>query len=104
MYPWFLWHEGLAEIVARREAKSSLGYVGLERFALYNLFALARLKRRRPPLVCLNDNFGARASPRAVAVVRRFLEAEFPIPSRFERASEPAREAGASHLQPPALG
>jgi len=86
MYPWFLFHEGLAEAVPTGEARRALGYFGLERHAVYNALGLALLRYRRPPFVCLNDNFGARPPARSVAVARRFLQNLFPEPSRYELA------------------
>jgi hypothetical protein len=90
MYPYFLWHEGHARLLPPTQAKLSLGYVGLERFALYNALTLTRLHLRRPKLVCLNDNF-EHAPPRsAVEIVRHFLRRWFPAPSRFERIDSDA--------------
>jgi hypothetical protein len=85
MYPYFLWHEGLAERLPAARVRRDVGYLGLENFAPYNALALAWLALKRPKLVCLNDNYGARPRASAVRVVSAFLARTFPVASRFER-------------------
>jgi hypothetical protein len=86
MYPYYLWHEGLAERLPASRVRRDVGYWGLENFAPYNALGLAWLGLRRPKLVCLNDNYGARPRASAVRVVAEFLARTFPVPSRFERS------------------
>jgi len=85
MYPYFLWHEGLASPASPQKVRRDAGYLGLERFAAYNAVGLALLAAKRPKFLCLNDNFGHNPKEAAVRVVRRFLERAYPVPSRFER-------------------
>ena len=47
---------------------------------------LARIARRRPRFICLNDDLGFPADPAVVAEVRAFLAQMFPQPSSFETA------------------
>jgi len=82
LYPHFLVEEGRG-VVADARAHAS-AYHPLNNVTLFQRLALARLRRRRPMFLCLNDNYGARPNPRAVAVARAFLERMFPERSRFE--------------------
>lgn len=46
--------------------------------------ALARIARRRPRFICLNDDQGDEPNPDVGAIVRRFLADLYPRPSSFE--------------------
>lgn len=46
---------------------------------------LARTEKRRPPLICLNDDQGDHPHPEVVAMVQSFLERYYPRPSPWER-------------------
>lgn len=85
LYPYHLLHTGRAVFAPKEEVRSVTGYVGLERWALWNALQLARIGRRQPRFVTLNDNFGPAPAPRALEVVRRWLDEQFPTPSRYER-------------------
>jgi hypothetical protein len=52
--------------------------------------ACARLLRRTPALLCLNDDQRANPNPGVVAAVRTFLATLFPSPSSFEAQSSSA--------------
>ena len=49
--------------------------------------ALARIARRRPRFLCLNDDLGPHADDAVVQIVREFLDGLFPHPSSFEQVS-----------------
>ena len=86
LYPHYLLEErrgvpaGLATTL-RRSA-----YHPLNNVTLFQRASFVRLRTQRPMFVCLNDNYGGRPSPSAVAVARAFLQREFPERSRFEQA------------------
>ena len=61
------------------------GYVSIENFVPWTWLQLRRVRRRAPLSVTLNDSFGARPNPRAVALARRWLDGMFPDPSPYER-------------------
>ena len=46
--------------------------------------AFARLRRRPPKFYCLNDDQRTEPDPRVAALVRTFLEEQYPTPSSFE--------------------
>lgn len=75
---------GWAEAAEPAVTKTEVAYLGLENAALWNRFWLSAIRRKRPIMVTLNDNFGPRPKRGAVEVVRRFLDASFPVPSSFE--------------------
>jgi Stealth protein CR2, conserved region 2/Stealth protein CR3, conserved region 3/Stealth protein CR4, conserved region 4 len=86
LYPYFLLGEGLAEAVPFGATYRRTAYHPFNNVALFQWMDLWRVRAERPCFCGLNDNFGARPSSRAVALVRRALESWFPEPSRFERA------------------
>jgi len=57
-------------------------YVPLENAPLVSALCLARAKGRK--YVALNDGFGAELREAVLAMTRKFLDAEFPVKSRFE--------------------
>jgi stealth protein CR2/Stealth-like protein len=83
LYPHFVVEEGRGVVVDGHAAPSS-AYHPLNNVTLYQRAGFARLTWRPPMFICLNDNYGARPNPRAVAVARAFLNRMFPTPSRFE--------------------
>jgi hypothetical protein len=87
LYPHFLIEEGAGVEVPASDARRDVAYHPLNNVTLYQRVSLARLAGRRPKFVCMNDNYGESPNPRAVSVVRRFLERQFPDPSRFEIAA-----------------
>ncbi len=50
--------------------------------------ALAKLRRRPRKFICLNDDQGDHPNPDVVAIVRAFLQEQYPEPSPWERISE----------------
>jgi hypothetical protein len=85
LYPHFLLEESRAVRVPPWRVYRDVSYLGLGNSPLATRLGLAWLRWRRPKLYCLNDNFGESPNPRVVRLVRRFLEASYPEPSRFER-------------------
>ena len=47
--------------------------------------AFARLRRHPPKFYCLNDDQRGTPDPQVSALVRAFLEEQYPTPSSFER-------------------
>jgi hypothetical protein len=83
LYPHFVVEEGRG--VNANGGRPRPAYHPLNNVTLFQRVNLARLARRPPMFLCLNDNYGARPNPRAVAVAHAFLERMFPGPSRFEQ-------------------
>ena len=77
--------ESKAVLRSFREALRVSEYHGLENWLPLQQLAFRYLAWRRPNVYCLNDNFGEAPNPRVVALVRRWLEEQYPVPSRFER-------------------
>ena len=75
---------GRAEVAEPAETKAEVAYLGLENSKLWNWFWLGAIRRRRPIMITLNDNFGPSPRSSAVEVVRQFLDAIFPEPSSYE--------------------
>ena len=75
---------GRAEAAGSVATRTEVAYFGLENFALWNRLWLSTIRRRRPIMVTLNDNFGPRPRSGAVDAVRRFLDTTFPEPSGYE--------------------
>lgn len=46
---------------------------------------LARIERRRPPFICLNDDQGDHPNPRVTELVQNFLDRYYPRPSPWEK-------------------
>jgi len=85
LYPHFLLEEGGGVEVDRVTTLRHAGYHQLNNIPLYQRISLVRLSAQRPMFCCMNDNYGQTPNPRAVTIVRDFLERQFPTPSRFER-------------------
>lgn len=86
LYPHFMLARGGASRASLERLTASCGYVPLEDLWPVTGFALWRLARQQPKWVTLNDNFGQRPNPFTVRMARRFLAAQEPRPSPFERA------------------
>jgi hypothetical protein len=84
LYPYFLLETGRAVRMPRTAMLRHAWYQPLNNVALLQGLGMARLRWCAPKFACLNDNFGARPNPRAVAAVKRALGRWFPAPSRFE--------------------
>jgi stealth protein CR2/Stealth-like protein len=84
LYPYFLLETGRGVRVPRRTVARHAWYQPLNNFAVLQSIGMARLRWFAPKFACLNDNFGSRPAPGAVAVIRRALERWFPTPSPFE--------------------
>lgn len=67
-------------------ASLAAGHLGLENAPLPTRVAPLALRPWRPASPCPNDGFGDRPDPGVVRQLRRFLEAGWPRPSRFEAA------------------
>ncbi|MBN9418215.1 hypothetical protein ABS71_02545 [bacterium SCN 62-11] len=46
---------------------------------------LARIEKRRPPFICLNDDQGDQPNPRVIELVQNFLDRYYPKPSPWEK-------------------
>lgn len=86
LYPHFTIEEGSGAAVDSATALRQAAYHPLNNVMLYQRASLARLRMQAPKFVCMNDNYGERPNPRAVALVRRSLERWFPGASRFEKS------------------
>jgi len=84
LYPFFLLETGRAVRVPRSTIVRHAWYQPLNNLAALQSIGLARLMWFAPKFACLNDNFGATPSPRAVAAIAGALERWFPAPSPFE--------------------
>jgi Stealth protein CR2, conserved region 2/Stealth protein CR3, conserved region 3/Stealth protein CR4, conserved region 4 len=84
LYPHFLLEEGRGAPVPLTTTFARTAYHPLNNVALLQRASFARLRLQRPMFVCMNDNYGARPAPKAVAVARAHLERWLPTPSRFE--------------------
>lgn len=85
MYPYYLLHESRAVAEPKLRVYRDTSYLGLDNLWPLTYIGLRHLKLRRPKFFCLNDNFGEHPHPVSVRMARRFLEASYPEPSRFER-------------------
>lgn len=47
---------------------------------------LSRIQKRRPPLICLNDDQRDHPNPRVIEMVQSFLNSYYPQPSPWEKA------------------
>ena len=84
MYPYYLLYEKMAVMVPKWQAYRDVSYLGMENLSIIDICGLVHLWLRRPKWYSLNDNFGERPNPRVVRMAKRFLEATYPEPSRFE--------------------
>ena len=84
LYPHYLLEEGLSTPVPRMTMRRETAYHPLNNVLPFQRVNLRRIAWQRPKFLCMNDNFGDRASTRVVALVRRTLDRWYPRPSRFE--------------------
>lgn len=84
-YPHAMVEQGAAVPCTPEESAAMEGYASLENVLPWTWFQLWNMKRRAPFCYTLNDSFGPRPNKRVERLVRRWLEGEFPTPSRFER-------------------
>ncbi|HJZ77608.1 MAG TPA: stealth conserved region 3 domain-containing protein [Vicinamibacterales bacterium] len=84
LYPYFLLATGRAVRVPRSTIARHAWYQPLNNVVALQWIGMARLRWFAPAFACLNDNFGAKPSPGAIAVVTRALDRWFPAPSPFE--------------------
>jgi hypothetical protein len=87
MFPYYVEHAGQGVFVPKREVYRDTRYMGLENVPWLTRLALARLRRHDPKFYCLNDNYGDDPNPHCVALARDFLEARYPDPAPWERAT-----------------
>jgi hypothetical protein len=84
LLPQYAVAKGMAEVAGKAATRAEVAYLGLENSVLWNRFWLGAIKKRRPIMLTLNDNFGPRPRPDAVEVVRQFLEVILPGQSGYE--------------------
>ena len=85
LYPHFLLEEGSGVEVDAATSLRHAAYHPLNNVPLYQRVNLARVRVQRPRFCCMNDNYGHDPNPRAVKIVRDFLNRMFPAPARFEK-------------------
>lgn len=85
LYPHFVAEEYGVAPAPGRATLAMTAYHPLNNMTLLQRANFLRLRAQHPTFICLNDNYGDRPQPRAVAIARRFLEESFPKKSRFER-------------------
>lgn len=84
LYPHFALETGAAIAASRSQARHFEGYASLENFRPWTWAQLAWLKQRRPATITLNDSFSDHPNPGTEAMVARWLQRQFPLPSPFE--------------------
>jgi hypothetical protein len=84
LYPYFLLETGRGVRVPRSTIVRHAWYQPLNNVVALQSIGMARLRWFAPKFACLNDNFGSRPAPGAVAAIKRALERWFPAPSPFE--------------------
>lgn len=90
LYPHVLLEEGGGVEVDPATSLRHAAYHQLNNVPIYQRVSLARLRVQRPRFCCMNDNYGHEPNPRAVSVVRDFLDRHLPAPSRFEAGASRA--------------
>ncbi|WP_204112468.1 stealth conserved region 3 domain-containing protein [Shimia biformata] len=85
LYPHYAVEQGAAITATRGETRRFEGYVSLENFAPWTWAQLRMLDRKSPFTATLNDSFENNPNPRVERMVKAWLDARFPTPSRFER-------------------
>lgn len=85
LYPHFLLATGRASRVSHWATYRETFYYPLEDYVAYLRWKMLQFKCLQPRTLCLNDNFGEQPNGRAVAYIRRFLDAAYPVKSAFER-------------------
>jgi hypothetical protein len=88
LYSHFLLDTGRATAVSLPVAYRWSAYHAVRNVPAVEAIALRRLAWQHPKFFCLNDDFGARPHPRVVALVRRWLDARLPAPSRYEHPQD----------------
>lgn len=84
LYPYYMLYTGRAKMTRLRQTYRKTFYLGLENNRLLALAGLALLRRIRPSMYCLNDNFGDEPDQYVVSITRKFLEEYYPDKSSFE--------------------
>jgi len=84
LYPHLLLESRAGVRVERPTQLRHAWYHAINNVTLLQRLGFARLRWGAPKFACLNDNFGQRPNMTAVEVVKRALQAWFPVPSRFE--------------------
>jgi len=87
LYPHFAVEEGFARTATDAEWRAVEGYVSVDNIVPWTAWHVRKMMKRKPLTATFNDNFGARPNPRMVRWMRRWLEAQFPEPSPYERPS-----------------
>lgn len=88
LMPNFLYHEGMAEYVSPWLRFAKVGYLGLDNRRWNVKAGLGWIARIKPKYFCLNDDFGDDVDPEVERYIRRWLEKQYPAPSRFEKQSD----------------
>ena len=84
LYPYFLLHNGRAEMGTLSRTWRRSFYVPLENTPFTTAFGLARARLFQPKMLTLNDGFDDKPRPAVVDRARRFLKESYPVKSRFE--------------------
>lgn len=84
LYPYFLLHTGRAAMGTLTRTWRRSFYVPLENTPFTTAFGLARAGLFQPRMLTLNDGFDHAPRPAVMKRARRFLEARYPVKSRFE--------------------
>ena len=84
LYPYFLYYEKKAVFAGLVNTYKKSFYLGLDNNYLITSTGLRLIKLLRPPMYCLNDNFGTDPDSAIVKYIREFLENFYPEKSSFE--------------------
>lgn len=84
LYPHYLLEEGRGVRVPQTQVWRHAAYHGLNNLIGLQQAGFFRLRWQRPKFICMNDNFDAAPSPRAVALAQHALDAWYADPSPFE--------------------
>ena len=88
LYQYYLVGEKKGALTSFVETYMASSYLGLGNNAFLNAVGLRMLNLSRRPLITLNDNFDDSPKPSVVSATKKFLEKNYPTPSRFEKTNK----------------